>query len=452
MTPEPTNAHPLDTTDFWTDLEPGQALSLEPFDRPVVLRPAKSPYVQTQVVEILSPTLQRLWEEPDRYDAADYLLDGRRGAGPLVERLSEDADHLLITFLYRGDEDTRSVVVYGGPKPGTRSLSRFGRTNLWFLSEFSPIEARYAYIFEEEQFSRDIRSEVIVKVIDLLDDLNPNHTVNGMSMLVLPASPAEGARRPRLPYSAKGSLYSHSVVTRHLRGRRHYSVYVPASGPTPQKSIAIAIFLDGEAFASGWPSLDTGAFVPTPDILDFLIAEGTIPPLYAVFVEVGNTRHEDLIGNPAYADFIADELLPSLRATYPGISMDPRHVIIAGSSFGGLCAAFCGLQRPDALGNVLSMSGSFWVDVQGDIRDQSEVREGLVQSGFVSRPKLPLRFHIEVGRFEDTDLLILPNRQLRDILIAKGYDVSFHQFLGNHDYMCWRDSVVRGLRRLTANW
>jgi pimeloyl-ACP methyl ester carboxylesterase len=42
------------------------------------------------------------------------------------------------------------------------------------------------------------------------------------------------------------------------------------------------------------------------------------------------------------------------------LRIDPRRVIVTGSSAGGLAAAYVALMRPDLFGNVLSRSGAFW--------------------------------------------------------------------------------------------
>ena len=60
----------------------------------------------------------------------------------------------------------------------------------------------------------------------------------------------------------------------------------------------------------------------------------------------------------------------------------------------------------------------------------------------VRAPTLPWRFYLQVGRFGG---LSEPNRHLRDVLAAKGYQVTFAEYSGNHDYLSWRDSLGEGL-------
>lgn len=100
--------------------------------------------------------------------------------------------------------------------------------------------------------------------------------------------------------------------------------------------------------------------VPTPVILDNLLARELLPPLVAVFV--GNAkpyrRNEELSCNVAFADFLSKELVPWVRHHYR-VTTDPKQTIVAGSSLGGAAASFTALRHPDIFGNVLSQSGVY---------------------------------------------------------------------------------------------
>src|SRR5439155_4003395 len=98
--------------------------------------------------------------------------------------------------------------------------------------------------------------------------------------------------------------------------------------------------------------------VQTPTILDNLIAEGKIPPLIALLVNSQRTRSRDLVCSASFADFLAKELVPWARKNYH-VSADPARAIVAGSSYGGLCATYAAGRHPRVFGNVLSQSGSF---------------------------------------------------------------------------------------------
>ena len=69
---------------------------------------------------------------------------------------------------------------------------------------------------------------------------------------------------------------------------------------------------------------------------------------------------------------------------------------------------------------------------------------------FLSSPKLPLRFYLAAGTFEiDRDggggNILESTRYLRDVLLAKGYQVHYQQFVGGHDGLSWRGTLADGL-------
>ncbi|MDF5981809.1 alpha/beta hydrolase-fold protein [Pseudomonas aeruginosa] len=101
--------------------------------------------------------------------------------------------------------------------------------------------------------------------------------------------------------------------------------------------------------------------VPTPTILDNLIAAGRIRPTLAVIV--GNvdasSRGRELPCNEAFADMLAHELLPWLQQRY-ALSEEPADRVLSGSSYGGLASGCIAYRYPERFGKVLSLSGSFW--------------------------------------------------------------------------------------------
>lgn len=113
----------------------------------------------------------------------------------------------------------------------------------------------------------------------------------------------------------------------------------------------------------------------------------------------------------------------------------------------GLAAAFAGLRRPDVFGLVISQSGSFWWEPTG--REWAE--PNWIARQFLATSKLPLRFYLEAGLFE-LDLTgkggsaLLPNRHLRDVLLAKGYDVQYREFPGGHESVNWGESFPQALQ------
>jgi enterochelin esterase family protein len=162
-------------------------------------------------------------------------------------------------------------------------------------------------------------------------------------------------------------------------------------------------------------------------------------------------RNRDLGVYPPFATFVAGELIPWVRERYR-IRPGPEHVIAAGSSRGGFEAAYCAFLHSDIIGNVLSQSGAFRI-TPGDpfpgypYADQT----GWLVEAFRRSPRLPIRFCMEIGRFDDSVFMVPSNRELRDVLIAKGYDVTYREFSGGHDWAWWRGSFADALLSLLGH-
>jgi enterochelin esterase family protein len=153
----------------------------------------------------------------------------------------------------------------------------------------------------------------------------------------------------------------------------------------------------------------------------------------------GETRSRELNLHGPFVEFVTDELLPWAHDRL-SFDDDPAQTVVSGSSLGGLAAAYCALQRPDVFGLVLSQSGAF--------------QRGL-PSEFARADRLPVRFSLDVGLLETAPYgqfssLHHANLHMHDVLVAKGYDVSFRVFSGGHDYFWWRETIADGLTALLA--
>jgi len=66
-------------------------------------------------------------------------------------------------------------------------------------------------------------------------------------------------------------------------------------------------------------------------------------------------------------------------------------------------------------------------------------------------PARPVTFYLEAGRFESGPLpdggpgVLVANRHLRNVLRAKGYPLTYHEYSGGHDHLCWRGGLCDGL-------
>ncbi|HET7434145.1 MAG TPA: alpha/beta hydrolase-fold protein [Thermoanaerobaculia bacterium] len=208
---------------------------------------------------------------------------------------------------------------------------------------------------------------------------------------------------------------------------RRIWVYTPAAYDA-SKTNNLLILFDGESYVND---------IPAPAMLDALLARKAIAPTVAVLVDTSDARLGDLANHQQFADFVAKELLPWVRARYR-VTSDARGVIAGGYSAGGLAAAYVAFRHPEAIGNVLSQSGAFWRGNEG----ASTPGEWLTEQ-FAASKKLPIRFSIEVGaretqRVVNGAVFVEANRRLRDVLRAKGYEVRYVEVPGaQHEPAHW---------------
>lgn len=67
--------------------------------------------------------------------------------------------------------------------------------------------------------------------------------------------------------------------------------------------------------------------------------------------------------------------------------------------------------------------------------------------------KIDVKFYLDVGILEDRDKFSIVgiNEQMKNILMLKGYDVSFNIFKGDHICLCRGESLAKGLIYLIGN-
>lgn len=232
----------------------------------------------------------------------------------------------------------------------------------------------------------------------------------------------------------KGTVTQHELLESSVYPGtvRRYSVYVPAQYEASVPA-ALMVFQDGHAYAGGQ--------FRVPNVFDNLIHAGEMPVTIAVFVDPGhlsselpakrgwqpdpkNRRAEYDALSPAYAEFLATDLLPLVEASY-SISEDSEMRAISGLSSGGICAFTAAWERPDLFGKVLSHIGSFTNILGGD------AYPGIIRKA----EKKPIRVYLQDG---STDLdnehgsWWLGNLSMDAALRYKGYDVKFDRGTGGH--------------------
>ncbi|MFT4241347.1 MAG: DUF3327 domain-containing protein [Acidovorax sp.] len=435
---------------FTWQLRPGQQLQVREGAQPgpYTLRIARTlaPAADTpaDAAPLQSPRLRALVRTLAEGGTTDAFWQERAQHGtPLVEPLSERES--LVTFLWRGTgtgaDMTQSVRLFGSPSGNHDPLARLGQSDVWWATFRMPASARLSYRLAPDvprvQGSATDNRRMILATAQR-DPLNPRvfparadaalDVYQGASVLELPQAPPQPWVAPR-PGVAQGTLTRHEVASRVLGNQRPVWLYRPA-GAAPQ---ALLVLFDAHAYQQD---------VPTPRIVDNLIADGLIPPTAVVLVSNPSpeARATELPPNPLFARFLDEELMPWVRAQ--GLARPAAATVIGGSSYGGLASASAALQLPHWFGNVLSLSGSYWWAPPGEI-------PGHMMRAYAQAPQRPVRFYLDAGRYEGArggqDGILETNRHLGDVLRAKGYAVTQREHATGHDYLHWQGALGCGL-------
>jgi enterochelin esterase-like enzyme len=420
------------------------------------LKITKSEALLKSSVEVQSPRLKQL---TDAASVAKFWSQIEKEGAPLIEPLPDDPRNMLVTIVWKARSETKGVMIQSQFCDGESCfMKHLVNTDLWYASFKINRHVRTYYSvvlnvsapleIADGQYS-------LFASMSQRDPLNPKGWFedsedpdvplhHGVSRLEMPDAPAQpwADKREDVP---EGQVEKHSLTSALLKNTRDVWVYTPPGYSKTAPPYGLLLVFDGDTYIK---------VVPTPVTLDNLIADQRVPPLVAVMI--GNAPHArstELPCNPTFAEFLSAELVPWLRRLY-NVSSDPRQVTIGGSSYGGLAATYAAYRHPEVFGNVLSQSGSYWwtppIDPSKPSSFDPDSEHAYVAGLFMDSPRLPIRFYLDAGSLEvdrsgGGGSILVPNRDFRNVLISKGYEVHYQQFQGAHDYLSWRGTLADGL-------
>lgn len=402
-----------------------------------------------------SPRLSALLSALERKDPAalaDFWAEVESEHTPLVEEVPNQSRDVLFTFLIRADpaDDVLNVRL-GADFPmrtehHTDAFQRLGSSNVWYTSYLLPKASRIFYRIRVPQGLHRSPSSPARFTIDgvlyehILDPLNPKVFPEGEQHVDAPGSYYIGSEAPPNPYLKvraevpSGSLRKFEIDSHALGGKRTVTMYVPAGYTSNSKRLPLILQFDAEAYITD---------VAAPTMLDNMIAQKAIPPVIVAFLHSQGTRNEDLQPNAQFQQFIGAELVPWIRERYR-IGKNAKLNVVAGSSFGGLAAAYTAFVHPEIFDNVLSQSGSFWWSPTYFQDVSPSPNAGWMVKQFAESAPKPLRFYMSVGSWESAGMLS-GNRILRSVLMGKGNEVRYSEVVSGHNYANFQQSFPDGL-------
>jgi enterochelin esterase family protein len=411
-----------------------------------------------------SPKLRALAAALRNHD--DHALEGfwrqlKSSHNPIIESVPGHPDDALFTFIWKADPGQVAVnTLFNGWFPlhtqqrgGFDRFTRLGESNVWYTSYRLPRTAqiRYELIAPKGWHASPDRNTYFTmddeEYETFHDPLNPD-LVDWNDSIVSHAQGPDAktsvylTKRTDVPAGVVESFDIHSNVPGNARTVR---VYLPPGyrrGGSSEYGLLLAY--DGNQYTMA---------VPTPMILDNMIAAKAIPPVVAVFMESPD-RDVEFPPNDDFQKFVGTELIPQIRAQYR-VSRDPSRNAVLGSSYGGLAAVYTGLVHPELFGNVISQSGSFaWSPPPADAPPPGQqapppFRGTSADSGYLIKrvaeaPREKLRFYLDAGLWEGGGMLS-SNRIMRSVLIGKGYEVKYQEAPGTHSSYYWMLRLPDGL-------
>lgn len=433
---------------------------------------------------VLRRIVEELQSDPSgaRVRLRDYL---ELAKGPLIERV--DAGRALVTFVLmeRSSQPAVRCALFPGLDPSVPMHRLPGTHDVWYAETEADDNISVLYQYQTEPVAIPAEAgalltdpQAMAAYVEELDRVGFADPINPASHLHEDATaetPADSLWESELtmpdaalfPWHAEvanpGMISSHTVESAAFGNSRMVTVWCPAG--VSANGLPVLVLLDGEY------GLDTR--FRADRIFANLISGGHTQPFVALLVHNADewSRITEYACHPAFPTLIADDVLPQLRAEI-GFSSAPERVAIGGFSLGGLASLWTGLSRPDAVGNVVSMSASAWWGGMGwqsdDNADTAPDEAGaLVRPGADGRPewlirhvdaidRRPIRIWLDVGLLEaepvplaDGLTQLTTNRHLRDALLRRGYDVvGYVEQPGGHDPLNWRRTLPQALSTL----
>ncbi len=224
----------------------------------------------------------------------------------------------------------------------------------------------------------------------------------------------------------RGRVLRLKIESKILKQPRHLLVYSPAGHL--EDELPLILYQDGKAFY-GWGRV--------PQVMDRLLEAGEIEPAHLVFVPPGQ-RTEEYAFNPAYREFLRDELLPMVESR---VRCDGRRTAW-GASLGGLLSAQLAWEWPNLFQKVVTQSGAFLFSPDMDRSNPFVGGESLLAQ-VLAEDLPPLEWHLDCGTLE---WFLGSNQRLAKALVEKGSVARLVTRNAGHNWVNWRNGLAAGLR------
>ena len=330
-----------------------------------------------------------------------------------------------VTFVFRGQAEAVFLRSWISGLNTAQPLERLAQTDLWALTMELPDLSRFEYKFE---VIKNGNSQLV------LDELNGvlAHDPYGANSVCQ----GYGYKRPTWtlhdPESRTGTLTTLKIESRSYRESRDVEIYLPAQFRR-SRTYPLLVVHDGHDYLR---------YADLKIVLDNLIHRLEIPAMIVALTQSPD-RLVEYTGDYRHAQFLVDDLLPAVSATFPLID-DKKARGLAGASLGGVATLHAASRYPALFGQLLLQSGSFAFSDLGHHK-KDPVFDPVVKfiNDYRNSPfKLAENIYMSCGIYES---LIYENRSLLPVLQNLPMQVFFEEARDAHNWENWRDRLRLGL-------
>ena len=415
-----------------------------------------------RLADHLHPRLAALRDDPS--SEARFWEEMARERTPLVEPDPNTPGYSIVTYVFAAPDEAAHVAVnpaYGDARDHV--MDRIGDTNVCHAAYRCRNDLRTTYSFApdvpltpyEEATEGDIAAMMAFyrSHPPIADPHCRDHFIiryggyapdQDTSVLALPDAPDQPLVGDREGAAHARGIELHPFRSELLGNERRIWIYTPPGYDASREApYPVLVAFDGGSALS---------MMPTQRMLDNLTAEGRIRPHVGVFIDnaTETSRNDDLPCSEPFARFVEAELLPWLRGKYR-VSHEAKDHTVTGVSYGGLASMWFGYRLPHVFGTVISQAASLWWGPgwsQGaPMNAQRYEPEWLIEQ-YAKSDRLPVRFWMEIGLLEHPTRMIDTNRRMKAVLEAKGYDLTYSEPCGGHDYALWRGTLGEALAKM----
>jgi enterochelin esterase family protein len=189
----------------------------------------------------------------------------------------------------------------------------------------------------------------------------------------------------------------------------------PGYDSNPNWNYPVMLFHDGLEY------LSLGS---ANNIIDYLLSEGRMNPIIAVFVPPVNRDDEYAFNlTQQFESFIVDELMPHIDSTYRTLP-EPEYSAMAGLSYGGLITTQICYNNPESFGLSAPFSPSY------------QAKNMEVFNSVLGGAKENIKWYLDWGTYETG--IMLNARLFKDGLTSKGYQFEWNEWHEGHNWGSWR--------------